>query len=65
MQKYLDDQYLLLGVGVITTPALVVLIVQASIYPITLHSRTKINKVLLVKAECNSSYTSCTYVCTG
>ncbi|XP_065917614.1 gamma-aminobutyric acid type B receptor subunit 1-like [Dysidea avara] len=55
-RKYLDDQYLLLGVGVITTPALVVLIVQASIYPITLHSRTKINKDNLAQEEI-------TYIC--
>ena len=45
MQKYLEDQYLLLAVGVITTPALVVLIIQASIDPITLHSHAKINEV--------------------
>jgi len=46
-QKRLKDHYLLLAVGGIVTPAFAVLIIQASTYPITLHSNAKINKVLV------------------
>ena len=70
MQKYLDDRYLLLAVIIITTPALVVLIIQASTYPITLHSQTTINKVLvkpyftnLVQSQDNLAEEEITYIC--
>ena len=56
MQKYLDDKHLLLAVAVITMPALVVLIIQASTYPITLHSQTKVNKVLVKVVHCITRY---------
>jgi len=45
MQKYLDDQYLLLIVAVIVTPVLVVLIVQVAAFPKKLQQYEIMNKV--------------------
>ena len=47
-QKHLNDEYLLLAVGIMVAPALVLLIVQASIYPVTLHKQATINKVRII-----------------
>ena len=45
MKKYLEDKFLLLRAALIGTPTLVILIIQAATYPITLHSYAQVNKV--------------------
>ena len=47
MKKYLEDKFLLLRAALIATPILVMLIIQAVTYPITLHSYAQVNKVRL------------------
>ena len=45
IQKYLDDQYLLLMVAVIVAPVLVSLIIQVSTFPRKLHQYEIVSEV--------------------